>query len=120
MNLLYNNDLKAGREDETEASFKALNFGMVKSGSIMASSPNFKQVDKLWQENPEIDLGRFLALDFHMDYSKKRLIESFYRSITDDTPIPIPYREILLTSKIMDTIFGQIATKNRDSQKCIA
>ena len=52
----------------------------------------------------------FLSMDFHMDSGKKHLIESFYRSITDDTPVPIPYREILLTSRIMDTIFEQIST----------
>jgi hypothetical protein len=50
----------------------------------------------------------FLAKDFHMDFGKKYLIESFYRSIIDGTPVPIPYREILLTSKIMDTIFEQL------------
>jgi predicted dehydrogenase len=50
----------------------------------------------------------FLAMDFHMDSGKKYLIESFYRSITDGTPLPIPYREILLTSRIMDEIFEQI------------
>jgi len=62
---------------------------------------------------------RFLAMDFHMDYGKKLLIESFYQSITSDAPIPIPYREILLTSKIMDAIFDQISAKNRDWQKSI-
>lgn len=59
----------------------------------------------------------FLAMDFHMDAGKKYLIESFYRSITDGTPLPIPYREILLTSKIMDAIFAQVSTKHRNSQK---
>jgi predicted dehydrogenase len=47
----------------------------------------------------------FLANDFHMDSSKKYLIEAFYRSIAEAGPVPIPYREILLTSRIMDTIF---------------
>ncbi len=50
----------------------------------------------------------FLARDFHMDSGKKYLIESFYRSITEDTPVPIPYQQILLTSWIMDSIFEQI------------
>ena len=54
----------------------------------------------------------FLAMDFHMDSGKKYLFESFYRSITDGIPVPIPYREILLTSKIMDTIFEQISAKH--------
>jgi predicted dehydrogenase len=52
----------------------------------------------------------FLARDFHMDSGMKYLIESFYRSIRENTPVPIPYREILLTSRIMDTIFRQLQT----------
>ena len=39
------------------------------------------------------------------------LIESFYRSITEGEPVPIPYREILLTAEIMDQIFDQISRK---------
>lgn len=50
----------------------------------------------------------FLARDFHMKSGMKYLIESFYRSITDGTPVPIPYREILLTGRIMDAIFEQV------------
>lgn len=50
----------------------------------------------------------FLKSDFHMDAGKKYLFEAFYKSITDGTPVPIPYREIILTSRIMDTIFDQI------------
>ena len=52
----------------------------------------------------------FLANDFHMDSGKKYLIESFYRSITEGTPLPIPYSQILLVSRIMDRIFEQIAS----------
>lgn len=55
----------------------------------------------------------FLAKDFQMDVGKKYLIESFYRAITDGTPLPIPYREILLTSRIMDAIFNQIAARQK-------
>jgi len=53
------------------------------------------------------NVRRFLAMDFHMDYSKKQLIEAFYRSINDDKTVPIPYREIILTTRIMDDIFKQ-------------
>jgi len=56
----------------------------------------------------------FLAMDFHMDVGKKYLIESFYHAITEGSPLPIPYREILLTSRIMDAIFDQIGTKEPD------
>jgi len=51
---------------------------------------------------------KFLANDFHMKSGMKYLIESFYRSITDGTPLPIPYSQIVLTSRIMDDIFAQI------------
>jgi predicted dehydrogenase len=51
----------------------------------------------------------FLKRDFHLDSGMKNLIESFYRSIRVDTPVPIPYSQILLTTKIMDTIFKQLA-----------
>jgi predicted dehydrogenase len=58
--------------------------------------------------NLAINLRKFLANDFHMKSGMKYLIESFYRSIVDGTPPPIPYREILLTSRIMDNIFEQL------------
>jgi hypothetical protein len=56
----------------------------------------------------------FLRNDFHMKSGMKHLIESFYRSIVEDTPVPIPYDEILRTSVIMDAIFAQVNDKSRD------
>lgn len=50
----------------------------------------------------------FLTNDFHMKSGMKYLIESFYNSIVQGTPVPIPYREILLTARIMDSIFDQL------------
>lgn len=58
--------------------------------------------------NAARNVGAFLANDFHMKSGMKYLIESFYRSILQDTPIPIPYREIILTARIMDAIFVQL------------
>jgi hypothetical protein len=48
------------------------------------------------------------------------LIESFYCSIMQNTPVPIPNREILLTAKIMDDIFSQLDAKQfqKDPQFC--
>jgi hypothetical protein len=46
-----------------------------------------------------------------MKSGMKYLIESFYASIEHDTPPPIPYREILLTARIMDTIFDQLRAR---------
>ena len=38
----------------------------------------------------------------------KELIERFYNSIRLGDPLPIPYREIILTAQIMDEIFAQV------------
>lgn len=59
--------------------------------------------------NVNTNLRAFLARDFHMKSGMKYLIESFYRSIIHNTAVPIPYREILLTARIMDSIFAQLA-----------
>lgn len=61
------------------------------------------------------NLRKFLARDFHMKSGMKFLIESFHGSITEDAPLPIPYREIVLTAKIMDDIFAQIASRQSDA-----
>jgi predicted dehydrogenase len=59
------------------------------------------------------NLRSFLTNEFHMKSGMKYLIESFYRSITEGTEVPIPHREILLTSRIMDTIFAQLAMQSQ-------
>jgi predicted dehydrogenase len=61
--------------------------------------------------NLTTNLKTFLARDFHMKAGMKCLIESLYDSIVHDTAPPIPYREILLTARIMDGIFDQLATR---------
>jgi len=55
------------------------------------------------------NLKLFLANDFHMDSGMKYLIESFYSSIREGAPVPIAYREVLLTARIMDAIFDQVS-----------
>jgi hypothetical protein len=62
--------------------------------------------------NLATNLRLFLKRDFHMDAGMNYLIESFYNSIREGAPLPIPYREILLTAGIMDSIFEQLA-RNR-------
>jgi predicted dehydrogenase len=61
-------------------------------------------------ENSYTNLRTFWARDFHMKAGMKHLIELFYGSIRDGRPVPIPYREIILTTKIMDAIFAQLDT----------
>jgi len=64
--------------------------------------------------NLKTNLKTFLARDFHMKSGMKYLIESFYKSVAEGALLPISYREILLTAKIMDAIFTQLDAK--DSQ----
>ena len=44
----------------------------------------------------------------YQDAGMKELIERFYRSIETGAPPPLPYREILLTARMMDEIFRQV------------
>lgn len=50
----------------------------------------------------------FLARNFHTKEGMRWLIESFYESIREGKPLPIPYREIILVSRIMDRIFEKL------------
>jgi predicted dehydrogenase len=50
----------------------------------------------------------FLRGRLYQDFGMKEFIERFHDSIRSNGPPPIPYREILLTARIMDEIFGQI------------
>lgn len=60
------------------------------------------------------NFNKFLTKDFHLpnDAALKRLIASFYRAVEKNEPLPLSYREIILTSKIMDAIFVQIKEQN--------
>lgn len=60
--------------------------------------------------NWKTNAASFLRSDFHMKAGMKFLIESFYRSIRENAPVPIPYREIRLTARIMDAIFSQLSS----------
>jgi predicted dehydrogenase len=57
------------------------------------------------------NMKKFATADFHMEYGKKALISALYRSVTQNGPVPIPYDEILRTSRIMDDIFSQLCTR---------
>ncbi len=47
----------------------------------------------------------------------KELIQRFYQSIQEKTPLPVPYREIILTARLMDQIFAQIYA-DKEAQEC--
>lgn len=54
------------------------------------------------------NVWKFLKADFQENYGMRLLIRTFYRSIADGGALPIPYCEILRTSRIMDDIFAQL------------
>jgi predicted dehydrogenase len=66
---------------------------------------------KQYLGNLKHNLGAFSRNDFHMKSGMKCLTELFYQSIEQGGPAPIPYREILLTARIMDEIFTQLHKK---------
>jgi predicted dehydrogenase len=62
------------------------------------------------------NVGRFARNDFHLpnEAGLLTLISSFYKSVEDGAPLPIPYREILLTSRIMDAAFEQMKARKQE------
>jgi predicted dehydrogenase len=58
--------------------------------------------------NARRNVSNFLRRRLYQDFGMKELVERFYDSIRLGQSVPIPYREIILTAKIMDEIFAQI------------
>jgi predicted dehydrogenase len=58
--------------------------------------------------NAGMNIINFGRRKLYQDFGMKELIERFYNSIRLNGPPPIPYREILLTARIMDEIFDRI------------
>jgi len=58
--------------------------------------------------NARLNIINFLRRRLYQDFGMKELIERFYSSVRKGSPVPIPYREIILTARIMDDIFAQI------------
>jgi predicted dehydrogenase len=65
-------------------------------------------LSRQYASNAKENIKDFLKRDLHVNSGMRFLIRAFYQSVVKDVPVPIPYREIILTSKIMDAIFGQI------------
>ena len=66
--------------------------------------------------NLRLNITNFIRQRLYQDFGMKELIERFYNCIRLNTALPIPYREILLTARIMDEIFAQIyPTRGRAS-----
>ena len=68
-------------------------------------------------KNARVNMTNFLTRQLYQDFGMKELIERFYNSIQKGNPLPIPYREIILTARIMDEIFAQIYPNRPQSQE---
>jgi predicted dehydrogenase len=55
-----------------------------------------------------INVGRFSNARAHFFDGMRHLLSEFYRSIESDSPPPIPYRDILRVSSMMEKIFLQV------------
>jgi len=64
--------------------------------------------------NSLINVKRFIKRDWYFEQGRKNLIERFYGAVTHDEPLPIPYGEIIVTSKIMDEIFSQLSSNTQN------
>jgi predicted dehydrogenase len=60
-----------------------------------------------YRRNLAANVRSFLRREFYMQEGLRNLTRLFYRSIEERSPVPIAYRDILLTTKIMDEIFAQ-------------
>ena len=69
--------------------------------------PAFAQGAQFLREGGK-NLGRFARSDFHYFSGMNRLFAMFYESIVTGGPPPIPYRDILRISAIMDEVFRQV------------
>jgi predicted dehydrogenase len=83
--------------------------GLNKSYKIQLNSfvPPFLYA-KQYLANGWSNIGGFVRRKFHIDAGRRVLLTSFYGSISEDRPVPVSYHEILLTAKIMDSIFAQL------------
>jgi len=67
--------------------------------------------------NASRNVANFARRRLYQDFGMKELIERFYNSIRKGDPLPIPYREILLTARIMDEIFAQIGGRKAEDTR---
>lgn len=68
-----------------------------------------------YTRNAASNIRQFISGRLHAGAGMKTLIQSFYRSIISGAPLPIAYRDILLTAGIMDAIFDQLAAERARS-----
>jgi predicted dehydrogenase len=77
--------------------------------------PAFEQAARFVREGAK-NVARFGRSEFHFFSGLNHLFRGFYRSILDDGPPPIAYRDILRISAMLDDIFRQLQPRQGDSR----
>jgi predicted dehydrogenase len=62
---------------------------------------------------------RFTRSQYHMFAGLNQLLSSFYDSILNDSPVPIPYCEILRVSRLTDEIIQQLNGVEVSDKQCV-
>jgi predicted dehydrogenase len=86
--------------------------GAFKSYAEMFLPPLLRMLENL--RNLGRNLHGFMKGGLHMKQGMMNLIEKFYLSLDGKAEPPISHREILLTARIMEEIFQQVASQDRD------
>jgi predicted dehydrogenase len=73
-------------------------------GRLMAGFDQSKQYSREARRN----VFRFVKSDYHFFSGLNQLITLFYNSILHNAPVPIPYRDILRVTAMMDEIIRQM------------
>jgi len=97
--------------DQTSGSLVRLRSGSYKSYLTFVVPP-FRRAAE-WLGNSGRNLWDCVRGELYQDCGMKELIARFYGAIETKSGPPIPYREILLTARIMDEIFRQVAASRR-------
>lgn len=96
--------------DETDQTLIQVNGACLRSFAQIFINP--LRLARQYRRNVRSNATLFLGNRLHMKGGMHALIEAFYRSIRTGSQPPIAYREIILTARIMDDIFGQIGGCN--------
>jgi predicted dehydrogenase len=67
--------------------------------------------------NAATNMLNFVHRRLYQDFGMTELINRFYQSVRNISPPPIPYREILLTARIMDEIFSQVYSESGEPKR---
>lgn len=98
--------------DQSSGSLIRLRSGSYKSYLTFFVPPLIQAGEHLG--NAVRNIFSFIGGDLYQDSGMKELIARFYLGINSNGAPPIPYREVMLTARIMDEIFTQVAS-SRDA-----